>query len=415
MTFSNTIFSVFSFLGFLFCVIPFTWHLKHQNTGTCLFMAWSGTSCLYQFVNSVLWNGNIVDWSPVWCDICTRIYIASGVGIPASSLCIFRRLHSISTAQRTTPTANKSERRRRVMIDLALGLGLPLLEIILGMVHPLQKKEFLLTDRVASVTQSNRYDIYEDIGCTEAIFNTPVAIIVLGIPPILIGLVTARYAVLTIIAFNRRRLEFNHLLAQHSNLTANFYVRLMCFGGLEVLWTVPVASYFLYSNTVNPAAIHPWTSWAEVHSQISSVYFTPRSIWDSNPRLRTNLELGRWLGVICAFLVFAFFGFAEEARMNYRAAYLTMAKYIGLPTTFSKTPGSSQQTGKRNDIESLVFAHTTTTNISVSKPDDEEDKKEGETLQVDIASTNDSLNAEVNNCDLYPIIPILPEPAVTRS
>ncbi|KDR72071.1 hypothetical protein GALMADRAFT_21141, partial [Galerina marginata CBS 339.88] len=303
-------FSVFSFLGFLFCAIPFTWHLRHQNTGTCLFMAWSGTSCLYQFVNSVLWNGNIVDWSPVWCDISTRIYIASGVGIPASSLCIFRRLHSISTAQRTTPTADKSERRRRVIIDLALGLGLPLLEIILGMY----------------ITQSNRYNIYEDIGCTEAIFNTPVAIIVIGIPPILIGLVTARYAVLTIIAFNRRRLEFNHLLAQHSNLTSNFYVRLMCFGGLEVLWTVPVASYFLYAHTFNPADIHPWTSWAEVHSHFSNVFFTPRSTWKLNPILRTDLELGRWLGVICAFLFFAFFGLAEEARTNYRAAYLTVAK-----------------------------------------------------------------------------------------
>jgi len=93
MTLSNTVYSVFSFIGFLFCAIPFTWHLKRKvkpplrflhfpmieidsmladrNTGTCLFMAWSGISCLYQFINSVIWNGNIVNWSPVWCDIGT--------------------------------------------------------------------------------------------------------------------------------------------------------------------------------------------------------------------------------------------------------------------------------------------------------------------------------------------------------
>ena len=45
--------------------------LVDQNTGTCLFMAWAGISCLYQFINSIIWNGNIVDWSPVWCDIGT--------------------------------------------------------------------------------------------------------------------------------------------------------------------------------------------------------------------------------------------------------------------------------------------------------------------------------------------------------
>ena len=45
--------------------------IADRNTGTCLFMAWAGISCLYQFINSVIWNGNIVNWSPVWCDICT--------------------------------------------------------------------------------------------------------------------------------------------------------------------------------------------------------------------------------------------------------------------------------------------------------------------------------------------------------
>ena len=91
MTLSNTIYSVFSFIGFLFCAILFPWHLKRKvepllrflhfsmieinsmladrNTGTCLFMAWSGIACLYQFIDSVIWNGNIVNWSPVWCDI----------------------------------------------------------------------------------------------------------------------------------------------------------------------------------------------------------------------------------------------------------------------------------------------------------------------------------------------------------
>ena len=91
MTLSNATYSVFSFIGFLFCAIPFPLHAKRKvepllrflhfsmieidsmladrNIGTCLFMAWSGISCLYQFINSIMWDGNIVNWSPVWCDI----------------------------------------------------------------------------------------------------------------------------------------------------------------------------------------------------------------------------------------------------------------------------------------------------------------------------------------------------------
>lgn len=33
-------------------------------------MAWTGIACLNVFVNSIVWNGNAINWAPVWCDIC---------------------------------------------------------------------------------------------------------------------------------------------------------------------------------------------------------------------------------------------------------------------------------------------------------------------------------------------------------
>ena len=191
-------------------------------------------------------------------------------------------------------------------------------------------------------------------------------IVVSGIPPLLIGLVTAHYAALTIIAFNRRRVEFNNHLAQHSNLSSSFYLRLMGFAGCEILGTVPIASYFLYLAI--SAGVEPWTGWSDVHSHFSRVGFLPRSDWE-NSRYKTSHELGQWIFVICAFIFFGFFGFAEEARTNYRAAYLTVAKHIGLSTASFKPFGSPGPRSKRNDIEAFVFAHTTTTNISIPIPD----------------------------------------------
>ena len=191
----------------------------------------------------------------------------------------------------------------------------------------------------------------------------------------------------------------------------------MCFAGLEILWTVPVTSYFLYLAI--SGGVHPWTSWTDVHSHFSSVRFVSRSDWESSSSaFGISYALGRWIGVVCAFIFFIFFGFAQEARTNYRAVYLTVAKYIGLSAAASKPSGGPQPRGKKNDIGALVFAHTTTTNISIPIPDGEEhtaNQKEDQTLQVNTTSSNAFLNADVNNCHLYPILPTLPEPVVTKS
>ncbi|KDR72316.1 hypothetical protein GALMADRAFT_769055 [Galerina marginata CBS 339.88] len=386
MPISNTIFSVFAFIGFLFCAIPLTWHLRNGNTGMCLLMTWLGVSCLYQFINSIVWNGNVGNWSPVWCDIGIRIYLGSGVGIPASTLCIFRRLYRITRARGTIPIPDKSEKRRQIMFDLALGLGLPVLELLL-----------------AYISEGHRYNILEDIGCTPAFYNSPVFVALSNTPPILIGLVTARYAVLTIIAFNRRRIEFKELLEKHSNLTSAFYVRLMCFACLELLWTIPVASFFLYVAV--KVGLQPWTNWDDVHFNFSRVVFVPRTVWESDRLATVTNELGRWLGVIGAFNFFAFFGFAEEARMNYRAAYRAVAKVIGISTASSEQLGDLRPTSKKNDIDigALIFAHTANTASSMSISD------------VEAQKSVEKEDSESINDHIYSISPTIPEPALIKS
>jgi hypothetical protein len=269
---------------------------------------------------------------------------------------------------------------------------------------------------IAYIAQGHRYDILEDIGCTAPNYITPVFIALVSIPPILIGLVTMRYAVPTIIAFNRRRVEFNDHLAQHSNLSSSFYLRLMCFAGLEIIGTVPLASYHLYLALSH--SIEPWTGWRDVHSHFSHISFVPRAIWE-NSSSKASLEVSRWTRVICAFNFFALFGFAEEARTNYHAVYLTVAKHIGLSTASPKPSDSPRPRNKRNDIEALVFAHTTlSTNISIPIPDGENqnaNKKEDQAPQVNTTSADTSFNADANDCHLYPIPPTLPEPALTKS
>jgi hypothetical protein len=84
----NQVYSAFSFIGFVMCAIPFYWHLEGTsmylcmvetgvlelcctawNTGTCLYMAWTGLGCFIQCINSIIWNHNVINRAPIYSDI----------------------------------------------------------------------------------------------------------------------------------------------------------------------------------------------------------------------------------------------------------------------------------------------------------------------------------------------------------
>jgi pheromone a factor receptor len=97
MAYPNGLYSAFSFIGFLLCLIPLYWHLEGKlffrptpcpfvrftrlslawNVGTVLFMAWAGLGCLNGFINSIVWDHSIANVAPVWCDICQLHFVLS--------------------------------------------------------------------------------------------------------------------------------------------------------------------------------------------------------------------------------------------------------------------------------------------------------------------------------------------------
>jgi pheromone a factor receptor len=55
----------------------------------------------------------------------TRVQVGFGMGIPACTLCINRRLYKILVRQAVTVT--QAEKRRTVTIDLLITVGIPVL------------------------------------------------------------------------------------------------------------------------------------------------------------------------------------------------------------------------------------------------------------------------------------------------
>lgn len=310
-TTSNQVFSAFSFIGFILVTIPLPWHLEAWNTGTCLYMFWAGLGCLNFFVNSIIWNDNVNNVAPVWCDISTRIIIAAGVGIPAASLCINRRLYQIASVRSVTIT--KSVKRRAILVDLAIALGLPILSL-----------------PFAFIAQGHRFNIFEQVGCFPYTHNTVVAYFLVWTWPLVIGLVSGCYCCLTIRTFYRRRAVFKELLSGNDNLSANRYFRLMGLAAVDLLCTIPITARGIAHNI--RLGVRPWKSFAYTHSNFGLVGRYPALLWRSGKMSRESLELSRWMMIVCAFVFFAFFGFADEARKNYRSAFESFAKRIGYST-----------------------------------------------------------------------------------
>jgi pheromone a factor receptor len=116
-----------------------------------------------------------------------------------------------------------------------------------------------------------------------------------------------------------------------TGLTRNRYIRLMAISAAEILGTIPLGTLYIVKNA--KSGVEPWRGWAYTHENYSAVYQVPASVWKNEPDSVFALEMYRWSLVLCAFVFFALFGFANEARQHYRRVYTSIASHIGYSTS----------------------------------------------------------------------------------
>ncbi|EPS99299.1 hypothetical protein FOMPIDRAFT_1124670 [Fomitopsis schrenkii] len=310
-------YSVLALLAAFVILIPLPWHLQALNSGTCLYMIWTALACLNYGVNTIVWRSTVIDYAPVWCDISSRIIVATAVGIPTASLCINRRLYKIASMK--IISVSKAEKRRALLVDLLIGVGIPVVQIVMQY-----------------IVSGHRFDIYEEFGCYPFMYNTWLAYPLSVVWPIIIGIVSAVYCILSLRAFAQRRAQFSEFVSSSSGLSANRYFRLMALATAELLCTTPIAAYGLYLN-LSAGPLSPWISWENVHYDYSQVHQYPSVIWRASRANVIAFHLSLWAPVFCAFVFFAFFGFADEARRNYLKAWTFVTKLfssINIPSRY---------------------------------------------------------------------------------
>lgn len=126
-------FTVFSCLGFVLCIPPayFNWKIPGRPWATLIFIGWICVFNGFSFIDSIIWSGpDPAEWwdGKVYCDIFSRVKSVFQIGLPAAGIGICRFLADATNPDPAT-TDLAHTRFRRNMIDLFLGVGLPLINI----------------------------------------------------------------------------------------------------------------------------------------------------------------------------------------------------------------------------------------------------------------------------------------------
>jgi len=305
------------------------------NTVCVLFLAWIGLSCLFLGINSIIWNNNTVNWAPVWCDITTRLDVGISIAIPATVICINRRLYMLASPISTVPS--QADKNREIIIDLVIGIGLPIIVMVL---------EYLVQD--------GRYFILEDYGCTESILVTWVSLLIISIPPILLEIIAGVYGCLSIRAFYNRS---KNTQINDMNFDSKRYLRLICFSICDLLVGIPITLLYMYFDI---KVLAPFPGLKEEHYDFSYIAQVPAVDWRATTLNELNVELNRWIIVWGAFVFFAIFGFTEESRNNYRAMLQSVVQ------VFVKITGIKSRPKASSKDEGIVFYNSHNSNTLLS-------------------------------------------------
>lgn len=135
------------------------------------------------------------------------------MGLAASSLCINRRLAAIASSR--SVIQDRKSKTRGIAIDLALGIGLPVFQMV-----------------VSYVFQPHRFDIMEGVGPEPLIWPCVGSILLYYSCPVLLYLISAVYG--------GTQYKCTQLTSQHTRLGTLYYVEprsSFCFDHHEVDWS----------------------------------------------------------------------------------------------------------------------------------------------------------------------------------
>ena len=156
---------VLALLAIIFTIPPMIWHLTNRNVAACSLLFWLTLADFFLFINALIWPTD--DTAHWWngaglCDIEVKLTWAFSVGASCSLACIMRGLARVMDVDRAAVRSTRAQRKRQAVIDLLWCFSCPL---------------FVMA--VDYIVQPNRYYILTIAGCTPAIDESWLSVVLI--------------------------------------------------------------------------------------------------------------------------------------------------------------------------------------------------------------------------------------------
>ncbi|OTA25597.1 hypothetical protein BTJ68_11274 [Hortaea werneckii EXF-2000] len=282
---SAIVFAFFSLLVTFLIIPPLVQHWRNRNIGATLCVFYAMIMNLMAFINAVLWpNDDLEHWynGSGLCDVEVKLQIAWSVAAPATLICVLRALANAMDTERLSLSKTRAQRWRGYAIDLTLCVGIPLLSMIFYF-----------------IVQSKRYFLYGISGCVPTATQSYLTVGLIYIPPLLLVLVDAYFALLILYRLCRYRRTFSIILA-HNDTTKSRFLRLYILCIVWLLGIIPLSSWMLSVNLGSQQEPYKWVE-AHDYSKWNEIVVIPSN---------GNIVFDRFIWLGCGIMVFLTFGFA---------------------------------------------------------------------------------------------------------
>ncbi|KZV65349.1 fungal pheromone STE3G-protein-coupled receptor, partial [Peniophora sp. CONT] len=285
------------------------------NLGIAFLCFWLFLDNIALAVNAIIWSDNYDVKLYAYCDIVSHLQLLCYIVRPITTLLVTRRLYLIARLQ-SVELPSKSARRRNLFIEWTLGLVVPVL--------------------VADYTvQAFRFEVIEGFGCTNAIINKGLPLILIDswyvIPPLISVTI---YCPLVVRIFYRHTREVNRFLRSNSSVSRTNYIRILALASVDIVFTLPIGIVNLVLDIQQSwrsgSSLTLYTSWAQVHSNWDPVGL-PYS-WILGTYL-ADQYVYNWTAPALAFAIFAIFGLTAEARTSYWRVICVVGGWFGWKPT----------------------------------------------------------------------------------
>ncbi|KAI9862909.1 MAG: a-factor receptor [Trichoglossum hirsutum] len=245
-------------------------------------------------MNSLIWpTGDVSNWwdGAVLCDIQAKLFWATYSGDAGALAAIMRNLARVMDVNRGALVPTRAQRKREVIIDVSFCFAYPIFHIA-----------------THYIVQTNRYYIFQIVGCTPSWDWSWPTIVLIHIWPSIFCIIGSYYTILVVARLYKYRRQFNVILnSSASKYTKSRFLRLFILSLILLVVYLPMTSFIIFENMNHPMVEY---SWSAVHGpDWWTIYMVPTG---------GVVRFDRWITIISGLANFIFFGLGKDALEMYR-------------------------------------------------------------------------------------------------